>query len=440
MEYLSDGITESIINALSQLPKLRVMARSVVFRYKGQDVDPLQTGRALGVRAVLTGRVLHLDDQLIVGAELVDVADGSQLWGEHYNRKFADIFQVQEEIAQEITRKLQLRLSGDQKKKLTKRSTDNIEAYQLYLQGRYYWSRRTSEGIKGGIHYFKQAIAIDPNYALAFAGLADCYIMSGFYDHLPPADAFPEAKKAALEALELDPALAEAHISLAAIRTFYEWDWFDAERDFKQGIRLNNNSVKAHHWYACSLTLQGRFEDGFGQMKLAQELEPFSLIIIRDVGRHYYFLRQYDQAIEQCRKTLEIDPGFFLAYFYLIPAYEQKGMFEEAIKELQKAIELSGGSASMTALVGHVHAVSGQRDKALEVLKELKEKSEREYVPSYYFVLVYLGLDEKDQAFKWLKRAYKERSTHLVWLKVDPIFDGLRSDPRFTDLIRRIGF
>ena len=372
-------------------------------------------------------------------AELVDVGDGSQLWGEHYNRKFADIFQVQEEIAQEITRKLQLRLSGDQKKKLTKRYTDNIEAYQLYLQGRYYWSKRTSEGIKSGIHYFLQAIAIDPNYALAFAGLADCYIMAGFYDHLPPADAFPEAKKAALEALELDAALAEAHISLAAIRTFYEWDWFDAERDFKQGIRLNHNSVKAHHWYACSLTSQGRFEEGFGEMKLAQALEPFALIIIRDVGRHYYFLRQYDQAIERCRKTLEIDPGFFLAYFYLIPAYEQKGRFEEAIKDLQKAITLSGGSASMTALLGHVHGVSGQRDKALEVLKELEEKSEREYVPSYYFVLVYLGLDEKDQAFRWLERAYRERSTHLVWLKVDPIFDGLRSDPRFTELIRRIG-
>lgn len=439
MEYLSDGITENIINALSQLPKLRVMARSVVFRYKGQDVDPLYTGRDLGVRAVLTGRVHRLGDELIVTAELVDVADGSQLWGEHYNRNFADIFTVQEEIAKEITRKLQLRLSGDQKKRLTKRYTDNIEAYQLYLQGRYYWSRRTSEGIKGGIHYFLQAIERDPNYALAFAGLADCYIMAGFYDHLPPADAFPQAKTAALKALEIDDQLAEAHISLAAIRTFYEWDWLDAERDFKQGIKLNNNSVKGHHWYACSLTSQGRFEEGFGEMKLAQELEPFSLIINRDVGRHHYFLRQYDQAIDKCCKTLEMDPSFFLAHFYLIPAYEQKGMFEEAIKELQKAIALSGGSASMTALLGHVHAVSGSRDKALEVLEELKEKSEREYVPSFYFVLVYLGLDEKDQALKWLERAYRERSTHLVWLKVDPIFDNLRSDPRFTELMRRMG-
>ncbi|HEY0320581.1 MAG TPA: alpha/beta fold hydrolase [Pyrinomonadaceae bacterium] len=439
MEYLSDGITENIINALSQLPKLRVMARSVVFRYKGQDVDPLNTGRDLGVRAVLTGRVLHLDDELIVSAELVDVADGSQLWGEHYNRKFADILTVQEEIAHEITRKLQLRLSGDQKKRLTKRYTDNIEAYQLYLQGRYYWSRRTSEGIRGGIHYFQQAIDTDPNYALAFAGLADCYIMAGFYDHIRPAEAFPQAKTAALKALEIDDALAEAHISLAAIRTFYEWDWLDAERDFKQGIKLNNNSVKGHHWYACSLTLQGRFEEGFGEMQMAHELEPFSLIINRDVGRHYYFLRQYDEAIDKCCKTLETDPSFFLAHFYLIPAYEQKGMFEEAINELQKAIALSGGSTAMTALLGHVHAVSGRRDEALEVLTELKEKSEREYVPSYYFVLVYLGLDEKDEALQWLERAYSERSTHLVWLKVDPIFDGLRSDPRFTELLRRMG-
>ncbi|MCA1557549.1 MAG: tetratricopeptide repeat protein, partial [Acidobacteria bacterium] len=193
-----------------------------------------------------------------------------------------------------------------------------------------------------------------------------------------------------------------------------------------------------HHWYACSLTSQGRFEEGFGEMKLAHELEPFSLIINRDVGRHYYFLRQYDQAIDKCCKTLETDPSFFLAHFYLIPAYEQKGMFEEAIKELQKAITLSGGSSSMMALLGHVYAVSGRRDEALEVLKELKEKSEREYVPSYYFFLVYLGLDEKDQAFEWLQRAHSERSTHLVWLKVDPIFDDLRSDPRFTELARRM--
>lgn len=439
MEYLSDGITENIINALSELPKLRVMARSVVFRYKGEDVDPIQTGRGLGVRAVLTGRVLQLGEQLIVGAELVDVMDGSQLWGEHYNRRFADIFQVQEEIAREITRKLQLRLSGDQKKRLTKRYTDNIEAYQLYLQGRYHWNRRTSEGIRGGINYFQQAIALDPGYALAYSGLADCYIMSGFYDYLPQAEAFPQAKMAALKALEIDDELAEAHISLAAIRTFYEWDWLDAERDFKQGLKLNAQSVKGHHWYACSLTSQGRFDEGFGQMKMAQGLEPLSLIINRDVGRHYYFLRQYDQAIEQCRKTLEMDASFFLAYFYLIPAYEQKGMFEEAVEELQKAIRLSKGSAAMTALLGHVYAVSGRRDKAQKVLKELKERARLEYVPSFYFVLIYLGLDEKEQVFKWLDKAYAERSTHLVWLKVDPIFDGLRSDPRFTELIERIG-
>lgn len=439
MEYLSDGITENIINALSELPKLRVMARSVVFRYKGQDVDPIQAGRGLGVRAVLTGRVLQLGEQLIVGAELVDVTDGSQLWGEHYNRRFADIFQVQEEIASEITRKLQLRLSGDQKKRLTKRYTDKIEAYQLYLQGRYHWNSRTAEGIKGGIDYFRQAIDIDPNYALAYSGLADCYIMSGFYDYLPQAEAFPQAKTAALKALEIDDELAEAHISLAAIRTFYEWDWLDAERDFKQGLKLNAQSVKGHHWYACSLTSQGRFEEGFGQMKLAQGLEPLSLIINRDVGRHYYFLRQYDQAIEQCLKTLEMDPNFFLAYFYLIPAYEQKGLFEEAIEELQKAISLSRGSAAMTALLGHVYGVSGRRDKALKVLRELRERSKREYVPSFYFVLIYLGLDERKQAFSWLERAYGERSTHLVWLKVDPIFDNIRSDPRFTELIQRMG-
>jgi len=439
MEYLSDGITESIINALSQLPKLKVMARSTVFRYKGLEVDPQQVGRELDVRAVLVGRVLKHDDQLIVGVELVDAADGSQVWGEHYNRQFADILSVQEVIADGITEKLQLKLSGEEKKQLTKRYTDNIEAYQLYLQGRYFWNRRTVEGIENGIHYFQQAIAEDPNYALAYTGLADCYIMSGFYDYLLPADAFPQAKVAALKALKIDDALAEAHISLAAIRTFYEWDWLDAERDFKQGLKLNAQSVKGHHWYACSLTSQGRFEEGFREMKRAQEIEPLSLILNRDVGRHYYFLRQYDRAITQCRKTLEMDPNFILAHFYLAPAYEQKGMYEEVSKELQQAIMLSGRSAAMVALLGHAYAVAGRRDEALAVLKELDERSKREYVSAFYMVLIYLGLNDNDQAFKWLERAYEERSTHLVWLKVDPIFDGLRSDPRFTDLMRRMG-
>jgi serine/threonine-protein kinase len=439
MEYLSDGITESIINALSQLPELRVMARSIVFRYKGQEVDPQQVGRELDVRAVLVGRVLKHDDRLIVWAELVDAADGSQVWGEHYNRQFADLFAVQEVIANGITEKLQLKLSGEEKKQLTKRYTDNIEAYQLYLQGRYFWNRRTAEGIKNGIRYFEQAIAEDPNYALAYTGLADCYIMSGFYDYLLPADAFPQAKVAVLKALEIDDALAEAHISLAAIRTFYEWDWLDAERDFKQGLKLNAQSVKGHHWYACSLTSQGRFEEGFREMKRAQELEPLSLILNRDVGRHYYFLRQYDRAITQCRKTLEMDPHFILAHFYLAPAYEQKGMFEEVSQELQQAIRLSGRSASMVALLGHAYAVAGSRDEALAVLKELDERAQREYVSAFYMVLIYLGLEDKDEAFTWLERAYEERSTHLVWLKVDPIFDGLRSDHRFTDLMRRMG-
>ncbi|HEY0545536.1 MAG TPA: protein kinase [Pyrinomonadaceae bacterium] len=439
MEYLSDGITESIINCLSQLPKLKVMARSIVFRYKGQDVDPQRVGRELGVRAVLVGRALKLDGQLIVGVELVDAADGSQLWGEHYNRQFADIFAVQEVIADAITEKLQLKLSGEEKKQLTKRYTDNIEAYQLYLQGRYFWNKRTAEGIKNGIRYFEPAIAEDPNYALAYAGLADCYIMSGFYDYLPPTEAFPQAKVAALKALEIDDALAEAHISLAAIRTFYEWDWLDAERDFKRGLKLNDQSVKGHHWYACSLTSQGRFEEGFREIKRAQKLEPLSLIINRDVGRHYYFLRQYDKAITQCRKTLELEPNFFLAHFYMIPAYERKGMFEEAGKELQQAIMLSGRSIAMISLLAHVYAVAGRKDDAVATLKELDERSKREYVSAFYRVLIYLGLNDKEQAFKWLERAYEERSTHLVWFKVDPIFDELRADPRFTELLLRIG-
>jgi len=314
MEYLSDGITESTINSLSQLPRLKVMARSTVFRYKGRDAQPQEVGNALGVRAVLTGRVRHVGDRLIIGVELVDVADGSQLWGEQYNRQLADIFAVQEEIAQEIAENLRLKLSSREQKRLAKRYTEKTEAYQLYLKGRYYWNKWTAEGTKRGIEYFHQAIAVDPSYALAYAGFADCYSSLTGTLGLTPGEAFQRARGAAMKALALDDTLAEAHTSLAFIKLLYDWDWSGSEESFKRAIELDRNYPNAHHWYSHYLMAMGRIEESLAESRRALELDPLVLILNVHLGWHYLYARQYDQAIEQLRKTLEMDPYFRQAH------------------------------------------------------------------------------------------------------------------------------
>ena len=440
-EYLSDGITESLINSLSQIPKLRVMARSTVFRYKGQDADPQTVGCELNVRAVLTGRVVQRGDSLVIGTELVDVADGSQLWGEQYSGKLRDIFAVQEQITKQISEKLRLRLSGVAQKRLTKRYTENTQAYQLYLKGRYYWNKRTEEGIKKGIEYFQQAIEKDPGYALAYTGLADCYNMLGWYSYLPPKEAFPKAKAAAAKALEIDDTLAEAHASLAYAKAFYDWDWLDVEREFKRAIELNPNYAMGHLWYAGGyLAAMGRLEEAITESKRAQDLDPLLLIINAFHGWWLYFARQYDQAIEQERKTLELDPNFAPAHWVLGQVYEQQERFEVAIAEFQEAVTHSGGSTMMRAALGRAYAVAGKRDEALKMLNELKERAKRSYVSPVGIAIIYVGLGEKEQAFSWLEKAYEDRSTWLIFLKVEPRFDPLRSDPRFQSLLRRMNF
>ncbi len=309
MEYLSDGITETIINSLAQLPQLRVMARSTVFRYKGREADPQAVGHELGVGAVLTGRVSQVGESLIISMELVDVAHGWQLWGEQYNRNPADIFALQEEIAREISGKLRLRLTGEQQQRLTKRYTESTEAYQAYLRGRYHWNKYTREGLKKGTAYFQQAIDLDPGYALAYAGLADSYYrLSNLY--LPPREAMPKAKAAAMKALEIEEMLAEAHASLGLVRFWYEWDWQGAEREYKRAIELNPGYAIAPLWYGLQLMALGRFDDALAEMKRAQDLDPLSLVINTNLGGTLYRARRYDQAIEQCRRTLEIDSSF----------------------------------------------------------------------------------------------------------------------------------
>jgi TolB-like protein/Tfp pilus assembly protein PilF len=438
MEYFSDGITESIINALTQLPKLRVVPRSTVFRYKGRDVDPQEIGRALDVRAVLTGRVMHLGERLVVKAELIDVVNESQLWGEQYNRKQADIFEVQEEISREISEKLRLQLSREEKRKLAKRHTEDPEAYRLYLRGRFYWNKRTEENFKKGVEFFQQAIELDPNYALAYAGLADSYILLGYYGASAPKEMMPKAKAAAVKALALDDTLAEAHTSLAYVNSFYEWDWKAAEKEFKRAIKLNPNYATAHHWYAFHLAAHGRHEEGIREVRRAQELDPLSLIINTEVGWAYYFARQYDKAIKQYRAAIELEPGFGVARFFLGEAYAQKGMYKESVAELRKAVELSGGSPLMKGVLGHVYALAGERDKAQAISRELEQLEARRYVSPFIFTLLHTGLDDKDQAFLWLERAYEHRSLFLSWVGIEPMLDPLRDDERFADLLRRM--
>jgi serine/threonine protein kinase/Tol biopolymer transport system component/tetratricopeptide (TPR) repeat protein len=438
LEYLSDGITESIINSLSQLPRLRVMARSSVFRYKGRDVAPQEIGRELGVRAVLTGRVLQIGERLVVAAELVDTTDETQLWGKHYNRDLSDIFEVQEEIAHEITEALRLRLTGKEQKRLVKRYTENTEAYQLYLKGRHFFNKRSVEGYRTAIEYYQQAIGIDPNYALAYAGLADCYANSSVAE-ISPKDAILKAKAAAAKALEIDDKLAEAHNASAHVKVNLDWDWSGAEREFKLALELNPNYAEAHHRYSHYLVAMGRFEESLTESFHGLELDPLDLTMNTHLGWHYLMARQDDEAIEQLKRTLELDKSFINARLYLARAYERKGMLLEAITEIQKARDVYGQSQIASGLLGHAHAMAGQRNEALKIVEELSEQSKREHVWPYNIAVIYVGLGERDEALQWLEKAYLEHSDDLIYLKVDPIFDPLRSDPRFKDLLRRVG-
>ncbi|MFN2598086.1 MAG: winged helix-turn-helix domain-containing tetratricopeptide repeat protein, partial [Pyrinomonadaceae bacterium] len=440
-EYLSDGITESIINNLSQLPKFRVMARSTVFRYKGREVDALEVGRELRVGAVLVGRVLQVGGRMIVRAELVDAGDGSQLWGAQYNRQLDDIFAVQEEIAQEISEKSRLRLTRGEKERLGKRHTENVEAYHAYLKGRYFWNKRTGEGVRKAVEYFQRAIEADPTYALAYVGLADCYASLGFYliGALPPREVMPKAKAAALRALEVDETLAEGHASLGAIKMYYDWDWAGAESQFRRAIELNPNYALAHYWYGVYLAKLGRPDEAIIECRKGLEGDPLSLVINVTLAVIFYSARRHEEAIEQSLKALEMNPGFYPAYIPLSGAYEQQGLYGEAVAALQQARQIKDSPSYLLAILGQVYAAAGEEEAAREVLGEFEEVSKQRYIPSYLIALIHASLGANDSAFELLEKACEERSSWLTWLRVEPKFDRLRPDPRYAGLLRRVG-
>ena len=428
-EYFTDEITESLVNNLSQLPKLRVVPRSVVLNYKGLNADPRKIARDLNVRAVLSGRVHRRGDTLSIQVDLIDATSVSQMWGQHYDRRVSDILLVQEDISRDIFENLRLKLSVEEQKQL--------ESFSLYLKGRNAWNKRTEDGLLQGIEYFRKAIEVDQGYAPAYAGLADCYNMLVVYGLSQPKDAFPKAKEAATKALTIDGTLAEARTSLAFIKHRWDWGRDEAEREFQLAIKYKPGYAPAHQWYSSYLVAMGRFDEAIDQARRAQELEPLSFIGNSHLGWILYLAGRNDEAIAHCKRLLDVDPNFFPARRYMGLAYEQKGMYAEAIDQFEQGVKLSG-SPLMLSLLGHAYAVSGKKADAQRILADLDQQKQR-YVSPYTIATIYAGLGDKDQAFRLLEKAFEERDIWLMNLKVDPVLMGLRSDYRFRDLLQRIG-
>jgi TolB-like protein/Flp pilus assembly protein TadD/class 3 adenylate cyclase len=437
--YFADGIQEEILTRLSKIADLKVISRTSTQRYKSAPDNLTEIAKQLGVAHILEGTVQKAADQVRVNVQLINAENDSHVWADKFDRKLTDIFAVESEIATKIAETLQAKLTGAEQRAISSRPTDNPEAHQFYLKGRYYWNKRYEEGLTKAIEYFKQAIGADPNYAPAYAGLADSYALLGFHGYgvLPPTEAMPKAKAAAEKALQIDEALGEAHASLAYVTDGYDWDLAGAEKEYKRAIELNPNYATAHQFYGVHLAVTGRHQEAMAEIKQAQQLDPLSLIINVNVAWIFYFARQYDQAVVQCEKTLELDPNFAGTHWMRGQAYRQKGIYEKAIAEFQKAASLSKSDAVLIAVLGHAYAVAGKRGEAQKVINELKELSKRRYFPAYFIALIYVGLDDKDQAFEWLEKAFAERS-ELTFLKAEPMFDPIRSDARFQDLVRRV--
>ena len=436
-EYISDGMTESIINNLSQLTSLKVIARSSVFRYKGKDMDPQAIGRELNVRAVLVGQIKQEGDESRIAVELMDVQDNRQIWGATFQRKTADIQSVQKEIAKNVSEKLRLKLTGADQTQLAKTYTDSGEAYQAYLKGRYHWNKRTDEGFKQAIAFFQEAIAKDPTYALAYTGLADCYTLRSDYGFLAPQEGYALAKGAVTLALKYDDSLAEAHTSLASIKAVTDWDWQGAENEYRRAIELNPKYATARHWYAAQLLVQGRLDQALQEIKIAQQLDPLSLGINKDHAVILLYARDYDKALEQCRKTLEIEPSLGAMSTYIAQIYELQQRYPEAVAELEKAHAAAPGDAEISYALGQAYALVGKKDEALKISSELSER-QNVYLPKEAAYLYYL-LGEKEQAIAILQKAAENHILAVAELKMDPRLTELRKDARIAELLQKIG-
>jgi eukaryotic-like serine/threonine-protein kinase len=439
--YLSEGIPESLIINLSRVSELRVMAWSTVIRFRGREVDALEIGRDLGVRAIFAGRMYQFGEYLVIKTELVDVNDGSQLWGAQYRRKLDDLGAIEQELSLEICERLRVRLNEEERRRLAKRYTENAAAYQAYLKGRYYWNQRTAKALRKAIESFEEAIKLDDSYALAYAGLADCYCLVSIYGGAPPKVVMPRTKAAAMKALDLDGGLAETHTSLAAALAWFDWDWEASEREFKRAIELNPHYAVAHHWYgSVLLAAQGRFNEALASEKRALELEPLSLVINSNLGFICYQASRFDEAIEYLQRTLDMDDGFVYARFHLGLCHAHRGDYDMAIAELRRAIEQAGGrGALIEAALGYAYAVAGRRDDALRILAQLQTIPMSRDVSPFYLAMIHAGLDDREQALKWLESACEERYNWMVWLSVEPMFEKLRDDKRFKAMMRKIG-
>ena len=448
LEYLSDGITEGLINSLAQAPKLNVMSRNAVFRYKGREIDARDAGRELEVAAVLSGRVVQRGDNLSITADLIDVETNHQLWGDRFEGTTRDILSVQERISTAISQKLQLQLTSQQKERIAKHYTENTEAYQLYLRGRYYWNKKNADGFYKGIEYFQKAIDLDPDFAPAYAAIAACYTNLANYNFalIAPREAWIRAKTAATRAIQIDDTLAAGHAALAIVTYQWEWDWPGAEREFQRAIALDPGSASTYeptpsstlHWYSHFLMTMRRTQESFQTGRHALDLEPLDLANNAHQGWYYLWTRDYDLAVEPLKKAIALSPNFPVSQWYLGLVYEQKGMYKEAIDQFQNSVRITGGLPSMLARLGHAYAAAGRQTEAEAILDQLRALSKQNYVPSYPVAAIYAALGRKDEAFTWLERAYDERDSWMVCLPLDPRLDSLRSDARFALLLQRI--
>jgi len=437
-ESLELGMADALITRLSNLRNIVVRPTSTVRRYSDLGQDPVAAGKELGVEAVLEGSIQKLDDRVRVTVRLISVRDGSSLWADRFDETFTDIFKIQDAISEQVAHALRLELTGAERSLLSRHDTESSEAHKSYMMGRYHWSRSNPEGWVKAVEYFNRAVEQDPNYALAYTGLADAYVSLAF-DVLPQSEAVVKAKESALKALELDSTLAEAHVSLGRIKAYFEWAWDDAEREFNRAIELNPNSANSYREYGLYLSCVGRNEEAIRETERARSLDPFSLSTNFGVGWALIGARRYDEAIEQFARALEIDPRFAQGHLFVGIAYEGKGMWNEAIQEMQKAASLSEDSMLIKAQLGHAYASAGRKGEAEKILTELLESSQQRRVSPYYIAMVYAGMDDRDKAFQWLEKAYAERSRRLWALQVVPTWENLRSDSRFADLLRRMG-